>query len=75
LQDKFGELVSQIARYQRVRILAPENMHMGIRLSVADNEGDLSQVDLYNYTTNDMWMRRPRSDLHQAQRNRQGGRL
>ena len=57
LQDKFGEIVSQIARYQRVRILAPENMHMGIRLSVADNEGDLSQVDLYPYSTNDVWMR------------------
>jgi agmatine deiminase len=57
LQDKFGEIAAQIARYQRVRILAPELMHMSIRLSIADNEGDLSQCDIYNYSTNDVWAR------------------
>ena len=31
--------------------------HMGIRLSIADNEGDLSQVDLYEHPTNDVWCR------------------
>ncbi|MGH6884351.1 MAG: agmatine deiminase family protein, partial [Hypericibacter sp.] len=57
LQDKFGEIAANIARYQRVRICAPDNMHMGIKLSIADNEGDLSQVDLYDYPTNDVWAR------------------
>jgi agmatine deiminase len=31
--------------------------HMNIRLSIADNEGDLSQVDIYEHTTNDVWCR------------------
>ena len=31
--------------------------HMNIRLSIADNEGDLSQVDIYENTTNDVWCR------------------
>jgi agmatine deiminase len=57
LQDKFGEIAATLTRYQRVRINAPEMMHMGIRLSIADNEGDLSQVDLYNHPTNDIWCR------------------
>ena len=57
LQDKFGEIAANLARYQRVRINAPDRMHMGIRLSIADNEGDLSQVDLYDHPTNDVWCR------------------
>lgn len=57
LQDKFGEIVAYISRYQRVRINAPFLAHMGIRLSIADNEGDLSQVDIYEHTTNDVWCR------------------
>ena len=57
LQDKFGEIASNLARYQRVRICAPANMHMGIKLSIADNEGDLSQVDIYDHATNDVWAR------------------
>lgn len=57
LQDKFGELASTISRYERVRINAPMLSHMGIRLSVADNEGDLSQVDIYEHATNDVWCR------------------
>lgn len=57
LQDKFGEIAANMTRYQRVRINAPENMHMGIRLSIADNEGALNMVDLYNHPTNDVWCR------------------
>ena len=57
LQDKFGEIAANLTRYQRVRISAPPNMHMGIKLSIADNEGDLSQVDLYEHATNDVWTR------------------
>lgn len=57
LQDKFGEIAANMTRYQRVRINAPENMHMGIRLSIADNEGALNMVDLYNHNTNDVWCR------------------
>ena len=57
LQDKFGELASTISRYERVRINAPMLSHMGIRLAVADNEGDLSQVDIYEHATNDVWCR------------------
>lgn len=57
LQDKFGEIAANMTRYQRVRINAPENMHMGIRLSIADNEGALNMVDLYNHQTNDVWCR------------------
>jgi agmatine deiminase len=57
LQDKFGELASTISRYERVRINAPMLSHMGIRLSVADNEGDLGQVDIYEHATNDVWCR------------------
>ncbi|SKA97116.1 agmatine deiminase [Prosthecobacter debontii] len=57
LQDKFGEIASTISRYERVRINAPMLSHMNIRLSIADNEGDLSQVDLYEHVTNDVWCR------------------
>ena len=57
LQDKFGEIASVISRYERVRINAPMLAHMNIRLSIADNEGDLSQVDLYEHNTNDVWCR------------------
>ena len=57
LQDKFGEIASTISRYERVRINAPVLAHMNIRLSIADNEGDLSQVDIYENTTNDVWCR------------------
>ncbi len=57
LQDKFGEIASTISRYERVRINAPVLSHMNIRLSIADNEGDLSQVDLYEHATNDVWCR------------------
>lgn len=57
LQDKFGEIASTISRYERVRINAPMLSHMNIRLSIADNEGDLSQVDIYEHTTNDVWCR------------------
>lgn len=57
LQDKFGEIASTISRYERVRINAPVLSHMNIRLSIADNEGDLSQVDLYEHVTNDVWCR------------------
>lgn len=57
LQDKFGEIASTISRYERVRINAPVLSHMNIRLSIADNEGDLSQVDIYEHTTNDVWCR------------------
>lgn len=57
LQDKFGEIAATISRYQRVRINAPILAHMGIRLSIADNEGDLSQVDIYEHHTNDVWCR------------------
>ncbi|HEY1084588.1 MAG TPA: agmatine deiminase family protein [Prosthecobacter sp.] len=57
LQDKFGEIASTISRYERVRINAPLLSHMNIRLSIADNEGDLSQVDIYEHTTNDVWCR------------------
>lgn len=57
LQDKFGEIASNLTRYQRVRICAPAHMHMGIKLSIADNEGALSQVDLYEHATNDVWAR------------------
>jgi agmatine deiminase len=57
LQDKFGEIAATISRYERVRINAPMLAHMGIRLSIADNEGDLSQVDLYEHPTNDVWCR------------------
>ncbi|MCB1211998.1 MAG: agmatine deiminase family protein [Verrucomicrobiales bacterium] len=57
LQDKFGEIAALISRYERVRINAPMLSHMNIRLSIADNEGDLSQVDLYEHPTNDVWCR------------------
>jgi agmatine deiminase len=57
LQDKFGEIASTISRYERVRINAPMLSHMNIRLSIADNEGDLSQVDIYENLTNDVWCR------------------
>lgn len=57
LQDKFGEIAATISRYERVRINAPTLAHMGIRLSIADNEGDLSQVDIYDHPTNDVWCR------------------
>ncbi|MDZ4287968.1 MAG: agmatine deiminase family protein [Prosthecobacter sp.] len=57
LQDKFGEIASTISRYERVRINAPMLSHMNIRLSIADNEGDLSQVDIYEHNTNDVWCR------------------
>ena len=57
LQDKFGEIASTISRYERVRINAPLLSHMNIRLSIADNEGDLSQVDIYEHHTNDVWCR------------------
>ena len=57
LQDKFGEIASTISRYERVRINAPMLSHMNIRLSIADNEGDLSQVDIYENNTNDVWCR------------------
>lgn len=57
LQDKFGEIASVISRYERVRINAPMLSHMNIRLSIADNEGDLSQVDIYEHNTNDVWCR------------------
>ena len=57
LQDKFGEIASTISRYERVRINAPMLSHMNIRLSIADNEGDLSQVDIYENSTNDVWCR------------------
>src|SRR5688572_1315115 len=57
LQDKFGEIASMISRYERVRINAPLLTHMNIRLSIADNEGDLSQVDIYEHNTNDVWCR------------------
>lgn len=57
LQDKFGEIAATLSRYQRVRINAPILAHMGIRLSIADNEGDLSQVDIYEHHTNDVWCR------------------
>jgi len=57
LQDKFGEIASTISRYERVRINAPMLSHMNIRLSIADNEGDLSQVDIYENVTNDVWCR------------------
>ena len=57
LQDKFGEIASVISRYERVRINAPMLSHMNIRLSIADNEGDLSQVDIYENSTNDVWCR------------------
>lgn len=72
LQDKFGEIASTISRYERVRINAPMLSHMNIRLSIADNEGDLSQVDIYENSTNDVWLPPPRPHLHQAQRNRSG---
>ncbi|GAA5147250.1 agmatine deiminase family protein [Prosthecobacter algae] len=57
LQDKFGEIAANLTRYQRVRINAPEMMHMSIRLSIADNEGALNMVDLYDHNTNDVWCR------------------
>jgi agmatine deiminase len=57
LQDKFGEIAATISRYERVRINAPTLAHMGIRLSIADNEGDLSSVDIYDHATNDVWCR------------------
>ncbi len=57
IQDKFGEIASSISRYERVRISAPMLSHMNIRLSIADNEGDLSQVDIYENLTNDVWCR------------------
>ncbi len=57
IQDKFGEIASSISRYERVRISAPMLAHMNIRLSIADNEGDLSQVDIYENLTNDVWCR------------------
>ena len=53
IQDKFGEIASSISRYERVRINAPMLAHMNIRLSIADNEGDLSQVDIYENLTNE----------------------
>ena len=57
LQDKFGEVAAAVSRYERVRINAPMLAHMNIRLSIADNEGDLSQVEIYEHTTNDVWCR------------------
>ncbi len=57
LQDKFGEIASTISRYERVRISAPAMTHMNIRLSIADNEGDLGMVDIYDQATNDVWCR------------------
>ncbi len=57
LQDKFGEIAASVSRYERVRINAPTLAHMNIRLSIADNEGDLSQVDIYENATNDVWCR------------------
>jgi agmatine deiminase len=57
IQDKFGEVAAAVSRYERVRINAPMLAHMNIRLSIADNEGDLSQVDIYEHTTNDVWCR------------------
>jgi agmatine deiminase len=57
LQDKFGEIAASVSRYERVRINAPMLAHMNIRLSIADNEGDLSQVDIYENATNDVWCR------------------
>jgi hypothetical protein len=72
LQDKFGEIAALISRYERVRINAPMLSHMNIRLSIADNEGDLSQVDSTS-THQRRLVPRPRPDLHQAQRDRQGG--
>lgn len=57
LQDKFGEIAATVSRYERVRINAPAPTHMNIRLSIADNEGDLSQVDIYEHQTNDVWCR------------------
>ena len=57
LQDKFGEIAASVSRYERVRINAPLLAHMNIRLSIADNEGDLSQVDIHENATNDVWCR------------------
>ncbi|MCB1228300.1 MAG: agmatine deiminase family protein, partial [Verrucomicrobiales bacterium] len=57
LQDKFGEIAATISRYEKVHIFAPMLAHMGIRLSIADNEGDLSAVELHDVPTNDVWCR------------------
>lgn len=57
LQDKFGEIAADISRFEKVRINAPAIAHHSIRLHIADHEGDLSMVELFDHPTNDVWCR------------------
>ena len=57
LQEKFGEIAGWISQHEKVRINAPAAMHHAIRLLVMDEEGDLSQLELFDHPTNDVWCR------------------
>ncbi len=57
LQEKFGEIAGWISQHQKVRINAPAATHHAIRLLVMDEEGDLSQLELFDNPTNDVWCR------------------
>lgn len=57
LQEKFGEIAAWISQHEKVRINAPATEHHAIRLLVMEEEGDLSQIDLYDHPTNDVWCR------------------
>jgi agmatine deiminase len=57
LQAKFGEIAAAISRFEPVRINAAGEWHERIKKSIAAQQGDLSQVELYEHPTNDVWCR------------------
>jgi len=54
---KFAEIVSQISRFQEVRINLASPLQARARSLIAKAGADLSKVTLYNHPTDDAWCR------------------
>jgi agmatine deiminase len=57
LQAKFGEIAAAISQFEKVRINAAGDWHKRIRQSIADQEADMANVELFEHPTNDVWCR------------------
>lgn len=57
LQAKFGEIAAAISHFEKVRINAAGDWHKRIHESIAEQQGDMANVELYEHPTNDVWCR------------------
>jgi agmatine deiminase len=57
LQAAFGGIAAAISRFETVRINAEGAWHARIRQSIEAQRGDMTQVQLFDHPTNDVWCR------------------